>query len=127
MNLGQRISLKRVSKGLSKVELAKRVGISHIQLARYESSKSKPSTSVIQRIASVLDTSNDYLIIGIEPRHSTFNEEKLEHTLSQVKDFPEVEKWLAYDFLIALKNKIEMEKKISILYEDNQISRKRGT
>lgn len=47
--------------GISKMEAAKRIGVSQPAYLRYESGERTPSIQVIKEIASVLHTSPDYL------------------------------------------------------------------
>ena len=49
------IKLKRIKKGLTVIELAKKVGISRISLYNYEKGTQFPSPTIIAKIAQVLD------------------------------------------------------------------------
>lgn len=64
MDIGSRIKELRVAKKLTQTDLANKVGMSYIQIGRYEVSKSNPSAEVLQKIASALGTTTDYLMKG---------------------------------------------------------------
>lgn len=66
MTAGERIKELRVQKKLTQEKLAKLVGLSYIQVGRYETNKSKPSSDVLQRLANALDTTTDYIMKGTE-------------------------------------------------------------
>lgn len=66
MTAGERIRDLRVQKKLTQTKLAKQVGLSYIQIGRYETNKSNPSSDVLQRLAAALDTTTDYIMKGTE-------------------------------------------------------------
>lgn len=40
------------------------VGLTYIQIGRYEAEKSNPSSDILQKLAQALDTTSDYLMNG---------------------------------------------------------------
>ena len=64
MNIGDRIKELRTQKKLTQGQLAELVGLTYIQIGRYEKAKSKPSAQVVQKLAEALDTSADFLMNG---------------------------------------------------------------
>jgi transcriptional regulator with XRE-family HTH domain len=56
MAVGERIKELRQHKKLTQTDLAKLVGLTYIQIGRYETLKSAPSSDVLQRLAQALDT-----------------------------------------------------------------------
>lgn len=64
MEIGERIKELRTAKKLTQTELAKIVGLSYIQIGRYETQKSNPSSDVLQKLATTLGTTTDYLMQG---------------------------------------------------------------
>ena len=58
----QRLKKCREALGISKMEAAKRIGVSQPTYLRYESGQRTPSIQVIKEIASVFHTSADYLL-----------------------------------------------------------------
>jgi transcriptional regulator with XRE-family HTH domain len=64
MGIGERIKELRTAKKLTQTDLAKIVGLSYIQVGRYETQKSNPSSDVLQKLAQALGTTTDYLMQG---------------------------------------------------------------
>lgn len=63
-NLGERVLDLRKKINLTQADLAQRIGISLTQLARYERNEVHPPADVLKKMADVLNTSIDYLIMG---------------------------------------------------------------
>jgi transcriptional regulator with XRE-family HTH domain len=64
MNIGNRIKELRSKKKLTQAELGEMVGLTYIQIGRYETHKSVPSSDGVQKLAQALDTTTDYLMNG---------------------------------------------------------------
>lgn len=64
MTVGNRIKELRTGKKMTQAQLANEVGLSYIQIGRYEKQKSNPSAEVLQRLAEALNTTTDYLMNG---------------------------------------------------------------
>jgi transcriptional regulator with XRE-family HTH domain len=64
MNIGNRIKELRSQKKLTQAELGEMVGLTYIQIGRYETGKSAPSSEGVQKLAQALDTTTDYLMNG---------------------------------------------------------------
>ncbi|RUT67493.1 XRE family transcriptional regulator, partial [Flavobacterium cupreum] len=62
--ISERIKQLRTENNLTQSELAEKVGLTYVQIGRYEKGKSNPSSDVLQKLASVLGTSTDYLMNG---------------------------------------------------------------
>src|ERR1700712_426086 len=60
--IGQRVALFRHERGLSQAALAKTIGISYQQLAKYESGRNRISSSALQTIARTLGSSPSQLL-----------------------------------------------------------------
>lgn len=58
----QRLKKSREALGISKMEAAKRIGVSQPAYLRYESGERIPSIQVIKEMANVFHTSIDYLL-----------------------------------------------------------------
>jgi transcriptional regulator with XRE-family HTH domain len=52
------------AKKLTQTDLAKLVGLTYIQIGRYETGKSAPSADVLNKLAEALGNTNDYLMNG---------------------------------------------------------------
>ena len=59
---GNRVRLLRRKTGMTRDQLAKRVGIATPTLAGYENNLREPKFSIIHEIANALNTSSDYLL-----------------------------------------------------------------
>lgn len=64
MNIGDRIKELRTAQKMTQTDLAKVVGLSYIQIGRYETKKSTPSSDALQKLAEALGTTTDYLMLG---------------------------------------------------------------
>ncbi|WP_437831461.1 helix-turn-helix domain-containing protein [Niallia taxi] len=60
--LGERIKYIRNKRKLSQKEMAKELGVSNVQLSRYETGERKPDPEMLSSIADFLDISTDYLL-----------------------------------------------------------------
>ncbi len=79
--LNQRIKTLRTARGLSQVELGKKLGVSKQSVSNWENDNIQPSIDMLIRIAQFFGTSTDYLL-GIE-NNKTIDVSKL--TYSQVE------------------------------------------
>jgi len=59
--LGLKIYKQRLKKGLSQVELARRIGVSHSMISHYEKGDKSPQIITLEKIAAVLDVDFNYL------------------------------------------------------------------
>ena len=59
---GDRLKMLRESRGQSQNDLERAVGVSHVQISRYESGKSEPSLDIVAKFARSLDVTADYLL-----------------------------------------------------------------
>jgi transcriptional regulator with XRE-family HTH domain len=62
--LGDRIQELRKQKGFTQDILAKKVGISLTQMARYETKGIQPPANVLMKLASIFGTTVDFLVNG---------------------------------------------------------------
>ena len=60
--LDQRIRETRKAKGLSQVELAKKLGVSKQSLSNWENDNIQPSIEMLERLATCLSVTTDYLL-----------------------------------------------------------------
>ncbi len=62
MDIGKIIKELRKEAGLSQTQLAKMVGYSQSEIARWERNEREPTAKAIKKLAKVLDCSCDYLL-----------------------------------------------------------------
>jgi site-specific DNA-methyltransferase (adenine-specific) len=69
-HFGEVLAAKRKEAGLSRVALAKRIGVAVIDLSRVEGSPSLPDSSLLSKICGALSTSEDEILLagGVIPR-----------------------------------------------------------
>lgn len=68
--LGERISFLRDNMELTQTELAEKIGITPMTLAKYTKDLNEPRSSTLQKMAQVLGTTSDY-IIGLTDDYSS--------------------------------------------------------
>lgn len=64
MNVGERIKQLRKQQDFTQQDLADKVGVTYIQIGRYETGKSNASAEILQKIANALATTTDFLMSG---------------------------------------------------------------
>jgi len=62
MTLGWRLKKARESRELTQVELGRLIGVTDATINRYEKDLRSPDPSTLKKLASVLETSVDYLL-----------------------------------------------------------------
>ena len=67
LELGEKITVLRKRKGMTRKELAKKAGISYFTLGYYERGEFKPPFFVMELIAAALDVSLDDLSTLVRP------------------------------------------------------------
>lgn len=94
-------------KKLTQNKLAELVGLSYIQIGRYETNKSKPSSDVLQRLASALDTTTDYIMKGTEDEAvaAQLTDKELLKQFRQVEQMSQEDKNLIKTFIDAFITK----------------------
>jgi len=63
-NVGERIKSLRSQAGLTQSDLAAKVGLSYVQIGRYEKRGAVPSSDVLAKLAEALNTTTDFLMHG---------------------------------------------------------------
>lgn len=61
-NLAEKLKSARISTGLTRKQVAERIGISYAVLAHYESGEREPSLNVLYSLAKLYKVSVDYLL-----------------------------------------------------------------
>lgn len=63
-NFGNNLRLIRKSRGMTKTELAKELGVGVATITNYEANRRTPSLATVSKIATALDTTMNMLIHG---------------------------------------------------------------
>jgi len=92
--LGSRIQELRKQIGLTQLQLAKKIEISHTQMARYETNSVQPPADVLKKLANIFDVSIDYLVNGnkSDKVEQTIKDAELIKQFKQLDKLPEDEK-----------------------------------
>jgi transcriptional regulator with XRE-family HTH domain len=111
MNVGERIKELRSKKGWTQTDLANQVGITYVQVGRYEKQKAKPSSQVLQKIATALDTTIDFLMNGssTEQAIDTINDKELLVLFSEIENLSDQDKEMIKFFLDAVITKRKLQ------------------
>lgn len=111
MDIGERIKELRTAKKLTQTELAKMVGLSYIQIGRYETHKSNPSSDVLQKLANALDTTTDFLIQGNSDDivSAQLTDKELLNQFKQVEKLNKDDKYLIKTFIDAFLTKRQIQ------------------
>ena len=76
--LGSRVKSLRKAKGFSQTVLARFVGVKQPTISQIEADETKdPSSTLIARLAQVLDTTSDYLLYKRGPATRSAGEDKV--------------------------------------------------
>ena len=114
MDIGDRIKDLRNALKLTQKDLAEKVGITYIQIGRYEKKKAAPSSDVLQRIADALNTTADYLMNGTSDEIATgqIQNKELLNLFKSVDKLSTEDKNMVYTFLDALITKRKIQQVI---------------
>lgn len=112
MGISERIKNLRIAKKLTQSELANKVGLSYVQIGRYETGKSAPSAEVLNKLADALDTTNDYLMNGSEEEIAAgqISDKELLNQFKEVEKLNPEDKYLVKTFLDAFITKRHIQK-----------------
>lgn len=112
MGIGERIKDLRTQKKLTQSDLAKMVGLTYIQIGRYETEKSNPSSDILQKLAQALDTTSDYLMNGAsdEVISAQLTDKELLNQFKQVEKLSQEDKHLIKTFIDAFLTKRQIQK-----------------
>jgi len=69
VNLGEKLRKLRLDKGLTQVEMSKRLGISPIMISSYELEKRSPGFDILIKLSAFFGVTTDYLL-GIEKQRT---------------------------------------------------------
>ncbi len=71
LSFGTRLRALRLARGLSQVELARRVGRHQTTIGPYERDEYMPSRDIVERLAGVLEATPEYLLFGRSGQRSS--------------------------------------------------------
>jgi len=112
MGISERIKELRTGKKLTQSDLATEVGLTYVQIGRYETGKSSPSAEVLQKLAAALDTTTDYLMNGSndEVVSAQLTDKELLSQFREVEKLDQEDKYLIKTFIDAFLTKRKIQK-----------------
>ncbi len=112
MSVGERIKELRTLKKMTQSDLAKAVGLTYIQVGRYETQKSNPSSDVLQKLANALDTTTDFLMNGSQDEvvSAQLTDKELLKQFKAVEQLDAEDKHLVKTFIDAFLTKRQVQK-----------------
>lgn len=92
-SLAFRLKVARQAKKIGQVELANKLGISHITLSKYEQGHRVPASDLLERIAKELDCDPGWLLAGEteRDRYNKINSEQVSDNISGYGDYAFIE------------------------------------
>ena len=116
MGFEKRLRHARNSKKISQQELADLVGIHLTNIGRYERGEANPNTNILNKLASALDVTPDYLINGTmeDKADNTISDQELLIQFKKVEQLPEKKKLLVKEFLDAFLFKDNIKKQLML-------------
>lgn len=111
-NVGERIKELRTLKRWTQTDLAKAVGLTYIQVGRYETQKSSPSADVLSKLADTLETTADYLMNGSQDEmiSAQLTDKELLKQFKAVEQLNAEDKHLIKTFIDAFLTKRQVQK-----------------
>jgi len=111
-SMGQRIKALRTQAGLTQQDLATKVGMTYIQIGRYEARGAMPSSETLSKIANVLNTTSDYLMNGLTDEQATkqIKDKELLGLFKSIEELTNKDKEMVKLFLGALVTKRQLQK-----------------
>lgn len=110
MAVGDRIKRLRTAKNMTQSDLAEIVGLTYIQVGRYEKAKSNPSADVLQKLASALDTTTDFLMSGdTEQVQAQLSDKELLKQFREVEQMEEKDKSIVKELIDAFITKKKLQ------------------
>lgn len=111
MSIGERIKKLRSVKGYTQSDLATLVGLTYIQVGRYEKGKSSPSSEVLQKLADALSTTTDFLMNGgTEQVEAQLTDKELLRQFQEVEKLEPDDKHLIKTFIDAFITKRQIQR-----------------
>ena len=101
--MGERIQQLRKNAGFTQADLAKKIGISHTQMARYEIKNIYPPADVLKALADVFGTNIDFLVMGDteSKAQASLKDAELINQFKKISVLPEEEKALVLKMITA--------------------------
>lgn len=86
MSVGSRIRKRRLEKGLTQMDMGLKLGMGRLNVGHIENGRTEPTAKVLDKIASILDTTPDYLLGHTENPEPRLGSHEIELTQKDEKD-----------------------------------------
>lgn len=109
--VGERIKRLRIREDLTQTQLAKMVGLTYVQIGRYEKRGAVPSADVLAKLATALKTTTDYLMHGSTDDKATaqINDNELLSLFKSVEKMSSEDKLYVKTMIDALVTKRQVQ------------------
>ncbi|OED37058.1 transcriptional regulator [Flavobacteriaceae bacterium (ex Bugula neritina AB1)] len=106
-DIGNRIKELRKKLNFTQSELAEKVGLTYVQIGRYEKRGALPSSEVLSKLAIALDTTTDFLTNGDKDERTSnqLKDNKILTLFKKVEQLDEKDKEMVITFLDAFVTK----------------------
>lgn len=101
--MGERIQQLRKNLGITQADLAKKITISHTQMARYEIKNIYPPADVLKNLAELFGTTIDFLVVGDSDgkAQASLKDAELISQFKKISALPDEEKTLVLKMITA--------------------------
>ncbi len=115
MSLADRLKKVRTDKKLSQQQLAQMADVHYTNVGRYERGDAKPSADVLNKLATALEVSPDYLMNGTleDKAEGAISDQELLSQFKKVEQMPENRKRLLKEILDAFILKTDLQQKLA--------------
>lgn len=114
MEIGDRIKLLRKQHNFTQSELAEKIGLTYVQVGRYEKRGATPSSEVLGKLATALGTSTDYLMNGdTDISSQQLQDKRLLGLFAKVETLEEKDKDMVINFIDAFVLKSNLQKQLA--------------
>lgn len=115
MSLAERLKISRTDKKISQQKLAEMADVHYTNVGKYERGDAKPSADVLNRLASALEVSPDYLMNGTidDKAQSSISDQELLTQFKRIEQMPEDRKRLLKEILDAFILKTDLQQKLA--------------
>ncbi len=115
MSLAARLKQSRTDKKMSQQALADLASVHYTNVGRYERGDAKPSSEVLNRIASALEVSPDYLMNGTldDKAENMLTDQELLHQFRKIEKMPDDRKRLLKEVIDAFLLKSDLQQKLA--------------
>lgn len=112
MSVEERTKDLRTQKKRTQTDLANRVGLTYFQVGRYETQKANPSSDVLQKTTTTLDTTANYLMNSSfdEVVATQLTDKEVLRQFKKVEQMNNKDKHFVKTFIVAFLTKRQIQK-----------------